>query len=81
MIFSVQSEWKFSIQSIFEIGAAQTSKIDAILWWDMLESNEGNGISFDLLFTDDTENADVFINCCDLCLLNVMIWVDRDPSS
>ena len=62
----------------FEIGEAQTSKFSALLWWDILESNEGNGISFEIFFPDATETVDVFLNCFKLLFLNVMRWVDRD---
>ena len=61
----------------FEIGVAPTSKISNLLWWDILESNEGNGISFDIFFPDPTATSDVFLNCCDFLFLNVMRWVDR----
>ena len=77
MIFSVQSEWNFSSQNIFEIWVALTSKISTLLWWDILESNEDNGISFYLLFTHATENVDVFIKCCDFLFLDVRRRVDR----
>ena len=76
MIFSVQSDWNFSRQNIFEIWVALTSKISALLWWDILESNEYNGISFYLSFTHATENADVFIKCYDFLFLDVMRRVD-----
>ena len=62
----------------FENGVDRTSKISSLLWWDVLESNEGNAISFDVLITDAAATADVFLDCCYFFFLNVMILVDRD---
>ena len=72
MIFSVQSERKFISQSIFEIEVDRTSKMSALLWQDTLESNEGNGISFDIFFPDAAAIIDVFIKILDFLFLNVM---------
>ena len=60
----------------FDIGVAQTYKISALLWWEILESNEGNAISFDIFFPDTSATAYVFLNCCDCLFLNVMRWVE-----
>ena len=71
----------FVAKVFFEIGVARTSKISALLWWDILESNEVNFISFDIFFPDATETSDVFIDCCGFLLLNFMRWVDIDSSN
>ena len=61
-----------------EIGLTRTTKISALLLWDILKSNEGNDIPFDLLFPDDIEIEDVFLDCFYFLFLNVMrrVYID-----
>ena len=65
----------------FEIGVARRSKFFAPLWWYILESNEGNHISFDLFFPDATETVDVFLNFWYFLFLNIIRWINRDSSN